>query len=376
MILSKGKNDFINNCFDKYRWSANTYETSEEIFSYLQDLGVCGKTIKKLSAIGAVWRLSDWKSAAIDTLIDAGIISDYVKNGTENAFLFFDGSIRAEDACLDLLNNVTISRDLCLDEPLLIQFEDDSVLELLPHAPKGLRIGYNTLPKNMKDGTNHNNFEIDTISGPCIVGNKLGFPVVASNVKTISYSGPYRDDRIIKRNQYRFSAFTLQEYGCGEFLVSFTCPDDMKYGDLSGLDFGPKQQLILDGRLGAGSVSVYPTNAKDLASAYDYDDNPDVFSVMYLPDLFHPLLKKHFDPDLTANIDFSAEQYDDNHMNYYTKEMIIEMVREAESVFEQTLISSDNELDVENDFAYRFLARLNGLAKDAAEYEYICFKGP
>lgn len=40
MIISAGKDDFINNTFDKYRWSANTYETSEEIHSCFHDLGI------------------------------------------------------------------------------------------------------------------------------------------------------------------------------------------------------------------------------------------------------------------------------------------------------------------------------------------------
>ncbi len=42
MILSTGKNDFVNNKFDRFRWSANTYETPEEIIAYLQELGVFG----------------------------------------------------------------------------------------------------------------------------------------------------------------------------------------------------------------------------------------------------------------------------------------------------------------------------------------------
>ena len=139
MVLSKGNNDFRNNTFDKYRWSANTYETPEEIFACLHEMGVYGKKVSRVSAIGACigYSLGDWKAIALRALYGAGIVTDY--DPCDAWVELRDGGRKSVEDCYELMKNVTTDRSITLCEPFLIVFEDDSVLELLPSAPHGLR---------------------------------------------------------------------------------------------------------------------------------------------------------------------------------------------------------------------------------------------
>ena len=207
MIISNGKNDFRNNMFDKYRWSANTYETSEEIITCLRALGVFGKTVKGISAIGATsaYAPGTWKCMAVDVLRDAGIITDCKRKYLpfRRIVTLNDGSVHDLEDRLELLKNVSIERKARLYEPLLILFEDGDVLELLPCAPKGLRIGLNCLSKDMRDGLNRCEYDVGTLFNQFVSGCTFSKVEIRSSVETTTYSN-WREEKVRKRNVYFF----------------------------------------------------------------------------------------------------------------------------------------------------------------------------
>ncbi len=408
MIISTGKDDFVNSKFDKYRWSANTYETPEEINSYLVDLGVFGKTVKGISAIGAMshYSLGSWKGKAVNTLREAGIITEYEVEylPTRRTVTLNDGSVHDLDDCLDLLRNVSTEREVRLYEPLLILFEDGDVLELLPCAPKGLRIGLNTLPKDMRDGLNRCEFDIGVLFNQFISGGKFSQVEIRSSVMTTTYSNNRRD-RTRKRNLYCIYFSSMSSYGwlhldesqSSEYNLSFSRAETIKCGELETLATESYQKPILEGRHGGGADNIFPVKGIGWDEVPYEMENPEIFAVCYEePALYWPLLKKYFDPELSINKECSEGHYDFYYWNFYTKDSIIKMVEEVsielervrslspeeqeEALHSKRRYQTDEEMLIQIkeaiSFTERFSARLLSMALNTPEYNYISFMGP
>lgn len=411
MIRSKGENDFKENSFDKYRWSANTYETPEEIFACFRELRVLEKTVKGITAIGAIaqYSLGSWEKIAVDTLREAGIITKYEVEylPTRRTVTLNDGSVHDLDDCFDLLRNVSTERKIRLYEPLLILFEDGDVMELYPCASKGLRIGYNTLPKGMQDGMNRCEVDIGSLFDPFMNGCCISTVEIYSTLETKSciYNRKKETDR---RNKYCFCfsphAYTpknpkggwlhIEEIQCGEYEVSFERTGPVKCGELAALSGKSFQIPIFEGRHSGGCVNVFP--AKENESSFESDSTDIIAICRHMPALYWPLLNKYYDPDLPVNKENPHDYYDFYYWNYFTKDSVVKIVEEVRSELEQarTLSVLEQEellscgyrdeteeetitrIEEELNFTERFSARLLGMALNTPGYEYICFEGP
>lgn len=400
MILSTGKNDFRNNTFDKYRWSANTYETPEEILAYLHGLEIYGKRVRSVSAIGALtsYSLDDWETIALRKLSEAGIVTDY--DICDEWVELRDGSRKSLGDCFDLIKNVSADRSVTLCEPFLIIFEDGNVLELLPSAPRGLRIGYNTLPKEMRNGANRAEYDIGVLFNRYLCGREFCDFDMLSAVWTKTYNGP-RKNRITKQNQYSFDflyeTLILKEVQCSEYEVSLSDMKTISCGELADLKQESYQTAIMEGWHHGMVVIVYPVPGTDSGIVPWDADFPDIFSAdCGGPALYTPLLKKYFDPELPANKEHSQGYYDFFYWNYYTRGSIIQMVAEARKnlddvhslpVEAQSKVLSCRfrgdtkeqmkiRIREEIDYIERFSERLLGMALSISEDDYICFNGP
>lgn len=399
MIISKGNDDFKNNTFDKYRWSANTYETPEEILACLHGLGIYGKRISRVSAIGAHidHSLGDWQYTSLRALEKAGIISDYdIYDGWVE---LRDGCRKSIDDCFDLMKNVAANRVVRLCEPLLIIFEDSNVLELLPSAPLGLRIGYNTLPKEMRNGANRAEYDIGGLFNEYLTGGKFSSFRTLSTIRTRTYDGP-RKDRVTKRNQYSISflsgTLNVLELQSNEYEVSLSRPETIPCGELAELEKESYQPAIMEGWQGGGAVIIYPVPNSDSGKVPWDADFQDIFSIYSEPSLFSRLLSEKFDPELPANKSHSLGHYEFFDHNYYAKGTIIQMVAEVRKKLEDVYsmpveeqrkalscrypIETEEELllriQEEIDYTERLCERLLGMALNTPQDDYICFNGP
>lgn len=400
MIISSGKNDFVSNSFDKYRWSANTYETPDEIFEYLDSLKLENKKVKSVSAIGAMlyYALGDLSKRALDTLMDAGLIVSY--DGFEDTAVFSDGSKKTIEECNPLLDNVSIKRNVTLYEPLIISFEDDTTLELLPCASKGLRIGYCTIPHVITDGVNHCEFDIGVLFNEYISGETLFLSDIVSTTRNFNFHGS-REGKSISYNIYMFrnsnGVLQIQENQCNQYEVSFTHAEKIKCSALTGFMPHPlNDSIILEARRGGGAVNIYPVVGTGWEENMIDRPCPEIISVCNFPRLVEPLMRSYFDPTLPINQKCSEGHYDFYYWNFYTKESILRMMDEVEQQIllirtlpfsEQyaklcfrTSDFSDDELkemlEAELDYAQRFCIRLKGMALNTPDYNFISFDGP
>ncbi len=156
MIEMPGKDNF-KGWFDIFEWSAPVCETPEETLSRFNELDVCNKTIKDIRVIGAVWDsgLDAMKKLLIDSL-KGEVVS-------ENS-----GIPRSDDYDMFLVDDSAL-----VSEPLAIEFTDGTSFEFMPCQDDQSRMSVNTIPREVEDGLNHNNFSLSKVLFKDCVGGRI-----------------------------------------------------------------------------------------------------------------------------------------------------------------------------------------------------------
>lgn len=108
------------NNFDKrfswYRWSAPIYENSEEVLEAIKKSAVIGKRLKSVRIIG---------------------------EATPSFFIEKSQQVPGEGMKVN---------SFVAQEPFILEFEDGTSLEFLPHLEKYARLACSTIPDDIKDG--------------------------------------------------------------------------------------------------------------------------------------------------------------------------------------------------------------------------------
>lgn len=149
MIVSEGNNNFENNTFSFWEWSAPILQTPEELVAALHDLRLQGRVIADIRAIGMGynWREDDIGDAIYNRLVAAV--------GEEHAQEILAKTEYPED--------VKICRWAELDEPLLIRFQDGDILGICFDEGGSARLSLNTIPWNIQPGINHPTFHANRL---------------------------------------------------------------------------------------------------------------------------------------------------------------------------------------------------------------------
>ena len=161
MILSNGKNNFKNNEFSYWEWSAPILQTHDEVISKIKELQLQGRIIKSFYTVGMGY---NWNSYAIEEAVYRKIE---------------DKQISPEGPSTFLPQGVHISRYAEIDEPFLIEFEDGDVFGIDYSEGSSVRMEMNTIPKNIHFGTNRNNFQPNVL-----FGSLIGKEIIAVEVTT------------------------------------------------------------------------------------------------------------------------------------------------------------------------------------------------
>lgn len=158
IIMSNGKNEFKDYTFSSSERPAPTMVSVEEIRDLLQSFNLVGRKIKDLRMIGLSYHLTrDWiESAAYNALPDE--MPEVERKRKSN----YD----------NISSALELSRYSRIDEPLLIEFEDDDIFEIdTPQQPE-YRFSMNCFPWYIEAATNEPNVEANVLFKPCI-GKKI-----------------------------------------------------------------------------------------------------------------------------------------------------------------------------------------------------------
>lgn len=165
MILSNGKNNFKNNEFSFWEWSAPILQTHEEVTSKIKELKLQGRVIKGFYSVGMGY---NWNEDDI---------GDAIYNATKR--LIKENRITSRGPFPFLPEGVYISRYAEIDEPFLIEFEDGDILGVDYSEGSCVRMELNTIPKDIEFGTNRRTFHPNVL-----FGSLIGREIVAVEVTT------------------------------------------------------------------------------------------------------------------------------------------------------------------------------------------------
>jgi len=163
-LYSNGKNNFKDDQFSACEWSAPTMVAPEEIKSRLDSFHLCGRVIKHIRFVGhSFYHTRDWiEEAAYNQL------NGYSEE--ERQLLSSYGNIDS---------NMLFARAAQIDEPLVLEFEDNDRFEIdTPQAPE-FRMSMNCLPRWIESSYGIPNIEAENLFAPCI-----GQMISSVNVKT------------------------------------------------------------------------------------------------------------------------------------------------------------------------------------------------
>jgi len=154
MIYYREENEFIDNTFQDYQWTAPLIQNPDQLEEYLRAKSIVGRTIKGFRAIGYGYNLV------------TGDIEDQVYrrlNGT-----LPDHELHAASNYDNIDPAFPIYRHAELSEPFIIVFSDGDRLEINFNGDSEVHIGLNSIPFEIKPGTNLNNFDANILFSCCI----------------------------------------------------------------------------------------------------------------------------------------------------------------------------------------------------------------
>ena len=185
MYKVDGKNDFENNIFDFWKWSAPMLQSPEEVRIYFNSLNVTGKKVIGLSlCTNAYFFDRQWTEEVV------------YRNCSDD--MTREEKIKASE--LESIDTeFQYNRVVTVDEPISIMFDDGDVFTVDLNATSEVRMGVNEVPWNIKDKYHTEKEDINLLFAP-VIGSKI------TGIEVISGKGynfePHGDEW---RNQTEFT---------------------------------------------------------------------------------------------------------------------------------------------------------------------------
>ena len=149
-------------------------QAPDEVYACFEQLNLFNKKISKIRAIGLGYNLRE----------------DYLEDDYEDDDLNETGSSVSERTKQGLPNEKTIPRSVVIDEPIIIFFEDGERLEIDFSEGSSIRISKNSIPIDIKPGTNENNFDATQFFS-CSIGQAIVGIEVKSTTQPPPFTGSY-----------------------------------------------------------------------------------------------------------------------------------------------------------------------------------------
>lgn len=148
-----GKNDFKDNIFSAYEWSAVSMVSPTEIKNLVESFKLEGRIIKQLRIIGLAYNLR----------------RDSIENTAYNYLEeLSDPDADANSDYFNINAKLPYYRFAEIDQPFMIEFEDGDVFEInTPQVPE-FRMSMNCIPWWIESGINSPNVDANVLFAPCI----------------------------------------------------------------------------------------------------------------------------------------------------------------------------------------------------------------
>lgn len=136
IFYSDGKNQFKDNCFSWWEWSAPFIISPDEIKSRLDAMSLVGRTVKNLRLMGICENYTEYELE-------------------EKAYCALPDDMPEEERQRlsdyeNISDSLLLSRSAIVDSPFLIRFEDDDIFEICTGQGPEYRFSINNIPWNIK----------------------------------------------------------------------------------------------------------------------------------------------------------------------------------------------------------------------------------
>ncbi len=222
MILSKGNNNFPNNEFNFWDWSAPILKTPEEVIQRVHELHLIDRIVKDIIAVGMGYNWTDYG------------IDEAVYNALARMHPLLKEQLPNPDAFLP--KGVEIPCFAEIDEPLLILFEDGDTLCISYDEGSCVRLDLNTIPVTIQPGTNRRTFHAGRLFDD-MIGRRITAVEVTVSTECPSFTGSH-GLTIQKQPSYINKVDILYDDGSicwPRRRLSFT--SDMDYGWVELVDY-------------------------------------------------------------------------------------------------------------------------------------------
>ena len=155
MIHSDGKNQFRDNEFSFWEWSAPILQTPEEVIRAYRTLNLEGRVIKDLVAVGMGYT---WSESGIDDVVWNAQEEEAERITRALEHLRLRRKWRKFVPEHLISENLLVGCFAMLDEPLLILFEDGDILAISFDEGSCVRMELNTVPFDIEPGINRKTF--------------------------------------------------------------------------------------------------------------------------------------------------------------------------------------------------------------------------
>ncbi len=176
MIFSDGKNNYQNNKFSFWEWSAPVLQTHDEIMTQIKEMKLQGRVIKGFHTVGMGY---NWTDYCIDETI-YNVLERMIK----------ENRISPEGSFPFLPEGVYIPRYAEIDEPFLIEFEDGDILGIDYSDASCVRMELNTIPQNINFGTNRRTFHPNVLF-ESLIGRRITAIEVTTSTEPDDFTGSY-----------------------------------------------------------------------------------------------------------------------------------------------------------------------------------------
>lgn len=400
----------FNEYFEKSAWKAQVYTTTKEINNALMELNVIGKCIKDINVIGMSPTMEAWKLNSL-LIRNYGLSSDEYKNIKMGKF-----------------DNAVLPCSIALCEPIVIVFEDNSTLEILP-VYNGLKMSANQISSKVLDGTNFHNCDSTKLFGE-IIGSSIENVDTLEVEKRKDYYFFENDKDLSKRMKYqiRFSGtfgLFLEEKWDDWFTLGLTNQAQLEnfqyktveipYKTFKNAAINKKQIVICEGHDGSSYFWIRPVKInEDDSELIEQEDEisieeDDVAEFLYI------FLEKYFDkniPHKKFREPYCTDEFEWNlEHNLYTYETVEKMLQEIEDCsnllktdynnpkikkikarFHTSSFVSENpftqnseqereekikvNIYVATEFYERFVRRIRLMMKNNKDCDFVSFMGP
>lgn len=146
MIEIDGKNNFKNNTFDRWEWSAPVYREPKELRKAMTELNILGKTLKSVTFVGNCYDMAEDE-------IDEKVYRYYEEKGElEKLPSGEDYGWGRHYNLSELDQNILLCRHAQIDEPVILEFSDGSTFEIDYSDESCVRVSSNSIPIDIKPG--------------------------------------------------------------------------------------------------------------------------------------------------------------------------------------------------------------------------------